>query len=163
MIIERQQILNDLMPQLQMLANMQKEGKLALPQIACTKLSKCISEGRRLQKQFDKFRDDACEGRVRKDDKGNYEKTLIKDNPNQNPHWDWVYKNEKDRDEFHDAINEWAREEYDWHPHKITQDDLKGVHNIPIDILATMEEFEITTDSGILIASQPPAKMGIIN
>jgi len=147
---QRQLIIHELMPALNQIGQMQKQGSLMLNQKVGYALSRAVTAIIKMKKDSDVFQKSQMDKFV--EVVGDQYQTVDEGNQKK-----WKFKSEADEIAFVTAMNEYNEQEVDWNPMKISNDDLKQVHNIPIDILAMLDAYELTTDLAI---AQP--KLSII-
>ena len=119
---------------------MQKQGTLQLPSKVAFAIGKNISHVNSLGKDYEAYKHKLLITHVEQDNNGKFGTIQV------NGQNEYQFKTDPDRDIFLKAIQDYMDEEINFIEHKISIEDLKQVHNIPVDTLAVFEEFGITTE-----------------
>ena len=119
---------------------MQKQGTIQLPSKVGYAIGKNLTHTNKIGKDFEDFKKEQMRLRVEQDKNGKYGTINV------NGQEEWQFKSDKDRESFLESIETYLSQEIPFIEHKISLEDLKQVHNIPVDTLAALEEFEITTE-----------------
>ena len=122
------------------LGQMQKQGTLQLNSKIAYAVGKNINACNVQGKDFEEYKHKLMVLHVEQDSKGKFGTIPV------NGQNEWQFKTDADKDNFLDSLEKYLDEEINFNEFKISLEDLKQVHNMPVDTLALLEEFGILTE-----------------
>ena len=142
-------IMNDLMPALTQVTEMQARGMLILPAKIGYALGRNISMANPFLKDYEKERQAILEKCVKHDAAGKLA-TFV--NENKEKKWDFKEGGEV---MYKEMMEKFLDTEITWSAYRMPKDVLEQVDNFPVQAYGVLEEFEMITDLHLSMAKLP--------
>lgn len=143
-------LVTQFLPSISQLGGLQRSGHSGLSQKAGYAIAKNFNMAIDLIKDYEEEKKSLIELYVKKDDSGYMTEAR------ENGMLDYVFNTPDDKTAYLKALEEKLSTEVDFKPFKFSVDEFETCHNIPVDIIALLEQMQIITEVSL---STSPLKM----